>query len=147
MNATKNGITVSRGKPCTRDSPLVQPWLKWASLHRALYILTKLGHEHIENRLYRASKQVCITISSSKSNMASSPSPISVNKNTTSNQTNTYPIPPNVLEAIQKVHNEGKKVIVMTCGTAGTSILSLQTLRILRARQNDSTLFSTKQII
>ncbi|KAH7411403.1 hypothetical protein BKA64DRAFT_773000 [Cadophora sp. MPI-SDFR-AT-0126] len=52
--------------------------------------------------------------------MSSVPSTSSANQISTPTPTTEYPIPQDVLEAIEKVHNEGKKVIVMTCGIAGS---------------------------
>ncbi|KAK0120500.1 hypothetical protein ONS96_010709 [Cadophora gregata f. sp. sojae] len=56
--------------------------------------------------------------------MSSSPQTSSPNANPTTPESLTpYPIPPNVLRAIQKVHSLGNKVIVMTCGITGTYFL------------------------
>ncbi|KAK0119460.1 hypothetical protein ONS95_010909 [Cadophora gregata] len=53
--------------------------------------------------------------------MSSSPQTSSPNANPTTPESLTpYPIPPNVLRAIQKVHSLGNKVIVMTCGITGS---------------------------
>ncbi|PVH72914.1 hypothetical protein DL98DRAFT_659779 [Cadophora sp. DSE1049] len=66
--------------------------------------------------------------------MSSSHSSSSASQISTSNQTTSYPIPQNVLDAIQKVHNEGKKVILMTCGIAGSGKSTLA--RNLQSKEN-----------